>query len=93
MADVDWHQVDLGELAERLHAESSEPDADRTIWAFQQVLTIARGDPELLEFVLAAAICLVARSGETTPRQVLETYVRRAPTDARWYDEIRPLLD
>ena len=93
MVRVDWHDLDLGELSERLRAESSAPDADRTIWAFEQVLTIARGDPELLEFVLAAAVCLVARSDETTPRHVLKTYLRRAPTDARWHDELRPLLD
>ena len=93
MAGVDWHSVDLNQLAERLSDERSAPDAERTLWAFERVLEIARGDPELLEYVLTASICLVARSGGTSPRQVLETWFRRAPSDERWSDEIRPLLD
>ena len=93
MADVDWHAVDLGQLAELLHDERSAPDAERTLWAFERILEIARGDPELLEYVLTASICLVARSGDTSPRHVLETWFRRAPSDERWSGDIRPLLD
>jgi hypothetical protein len=93
MADVDWQAVDLGELAERLSDERSQPDAERTLWAFQRVLEIARGDPELLDYVLTASICLVARSGDMSPRHVLETWFRRAPSDERWSNDIRPLLD
>ena len=93
MAEVDWNAVDLGELAARLQDERSAPDAERTLWAFERVLDIARGDSELLEYVLTAAICLVARAGDTTPRHVLETYFRRSPSDERWTGDIRPLLD
>ena len=57
------------------------------------MLEIARGDPELLEYVLTAAVCLVARRAATTPRHVLETYFRRAPSDERWHEDLRPLLD
>ena len=90
---MDWHSVDLGELARRLHDERSAADAERTLWAFERVLEIARGDAELLEYVLTAAICMVARSDDTTPRHVLETWFRRSPSDERWNGEIRPLLD
>ena len=92
MSGVDWHSVDLGELAARLEAGSA-PDAERTLWAFQRVLEIARGDRELLEYVLTAAICMVARAEDTTPRQILEAWFRRSPSDERWAAEIRPLLD
>ena len=92
VSDVDWHSVDLGELAARLE-EGSAPDAERTLWAFRRVLEIARGDRELLEYVLTAAICMVARSEDTTPRHILEAWFRRSPSDERWDAEIRPLLD
>ena len=92
MDDIDWHAVDLGRCAEHLRGERSGPDAERTVRAFERVLEIARGDSELLEYVLTAAVCLVARSNGTTPRHVLETYFRRAPADERWNDELRPLL-
>jgi hypothetical protein len=89
---VDWHSFDLEQLAERLREERSAPDAERTVWAFERALEIARADAELLDYALAAIVCLLARAGETTPRDVLETYFRRAPSDWRWRDELRPLL-
>jgi hypothetical protein len=92
MAAVDWSGFDLEQLAERLREDRRAPDAERTIWAFERALEIARADPELLDDVLAAIVCLIARVGETTPRDVLETYFRRAPSDWRWRDELLPLL-
>jgi hypothetical protein len=91
--EMDWHGFDLGGLAERLRDDRNPADAERTLWAFERVLEIARGDSELLEYVLVAAVCMVARAGETTPRHVLEAYFRRAPSDERWNEALRPLLD
>ena len=90
--DVDWHEFDLEGLARRLREDRDGPDAERTLWAFERVLEIARGDPELLHYVLTAAVCMVARADATTPRHVLETYFRRAPSDERWHEDLRPLL-
>jgi len=45
-----------------------------------------------LHYVLTAAVCMVARADATTPRHVLESYFRRAPTDERWDEDLRPLL-
>jgi hypothetical protein len=90
--DMDWHEFDLERLADGLRGDRDAPDAERTLWAFERVLEIARGDGELLQYVLTAAVCMVARAEGTTPRHVLETYFRRSPSDERWYAELRPLL-
>jgi hypothetical protein len=89
---TDWGTVDLERLAERLRQERSAPDAEKTIWAFERALEVARVETELLDYVLAAVVCLIARAGDITPREVLETFFRRAPSDLRWRDELRPLL-
>jgi hypothetical protein len=90
--DVDWHEFDLEGLARQLRDDRDGRDAERTLWAFERVLEIARGDPELLHYVLTAAVCMVARADATTPRHVLDTYFRRAPrtsagtrTFGRWW--------
>ncbi len=94
MGAVDWHDFDLERLAERLRMRRSGPDAEKTVWAFERALDVARVDAELLDYLLTAVVCLIARANEeATPRDILETYFRRAPSDARWREELRPLLD
>ena len=92
MEMTDWSDFDLERLAEQLREQHNAPDAEKTIWAFERALEVARLDAELLEYLLAAVVCLVARAGESTPRDVLETFFRRAPSDFRWRDEFRPLF-
>jgi len=62
------------------------------IWAFEQALPVARLDPELLDYLLAAVVCLVARSTERTPRDVLEMFFRRSVDDREWRTRYRPLF-
>jgi hypothetical protein len=92
MRASDWHDVDLDRLAEHLRERRSAPDAEKTLWAFERALEVARIDAELLDYLLTATVCLVARAGDATPRDILESFFRRAPTDVRWREELRPLL-
>ena len=54
------------------------------IWAFEQALGVARIDPGLLEYVLAAVVCMLARSTDQSPRAVLEAFGRRSISDREW---------
>ena len=74
-------------------ATRNGPDAERTIWAFEQALAAARVDELLVEHLLSAAICLVARAADRTPRDVLELYLRRSVPDEVWRERYLPLLD
>ena len=62
------------------------PDGEKMIWAFEQAIRIARIDPDLLEYMLAAVVCLLARSNDGSPRAVLEDFFRRSITDEEWRD-------
>ncbi len=93
MATVDWDEFDLDRLAERLRERRSAPDAEKTVWGFERALEIARLDAALLDYLLTAVVCLNAREADATPRDILEAYFRRAPSDMRWREELRPLLD
>ncbi len=94
MATIDWDEFDLDRLAECLRERRSAPDAEKTVWAFERALDIARVDAALLDYLLTAVVCLIARAtNDATPRDILEAYFRRAPSDMRWREELRPLLD
>jgi hypothetical protein len=92
MSAVDWDTFDLEPLAEEIRATRNGPDAERTIWAFEQVLAAARVDELLVEHLLSAAVCLVARAADRTPRDVLELYFRRSVPDEVWRERYLPLL-
>ena len=92
MPTPDWHDIDLDRLADHLRERRSAPDAEKTLWAFERALEVARIDAELLDYLLTAVVCLAARAGDATPRDILETFFRRAPSDLRWREELRPLL-
>jgi hypothetical protein len=47
----------------------------------------------LLDYLLAAAVCLIAHAECETPRTVLEQVFRRSVTDHEWRHRYAPLLD
>ena len=81
---MDWDNLDLEDLVHELRENVGGPDGEKMIWAFEQAIRVARIDPELLEYMLAAVVCLLARSNDVTPRAVLEDFFRRSITDEEW---------
>lgn len=92
MAAVDWEGFDLDGLAAALRAGGGGPDAERMIWAFEEGLRVARLDPELLSYLLAATSCLLARLDDCSPRDVLEVFFRRSIPDEEWRGRYLPLF-
>ena len=89
---MDWHELDATALFETIREQSPPADAERMVWAFQQVLAAARVDPALLYHLAAAAVCAVAYRDRDTPRGVSEKLFRRAVSDERWQRDYQPLL-
>ena len=89
---MDWEKFDLSRLADELRTSSPGPDAEKMVWGFERALQVARLDPDLLDYVLAAAVCLVARRDECSPRDVLETFFRRSIPDHVWRSRYLPLF-
>jgi hypothetical protein len=92
MATVDWDSFDFDGLAAAVRSRGGGPDAERMIWAFEEALRVARIDPELLSYLLAATTCLVARLEDCSPRDVLEAFFRRAIPDEEWRQSYLPLF-
>jgi hypothetical protein len=95
VATVDWDDFDFDPLVHELRERVGGPDGEKMIWAFEQAVGVARIDPELLEYVLAAVTCLLARATDQSPRDVLETFTRRSVSDDEWrrrYSELIPAL-
>jgi hypothetical protein len=63
------------------------------IWSFEHALAAARVDPHLLDYLLVAAVCLIARAQRETPRTVLGQVFRRSVPDEEWRNRYAPLLD
>jgi hypothetical protein len=93
MTTIDWDEFDLEPLCAEIRAGGGGPDAERTIWAFEQALQAARVDETLLEHLLTATVCLVARAQGCSPRTVLESFFRRSVPDETWRERFLPLLD
>ena len=89
---TDWDHFTLEPLAEELRRTQNAPDAEKMIWAFERALEVGRVDPDLLEHLLAAAVCLVAGRSGHSPRDVLETFFRRSVADEVWAERYRPLF-
>jgi hypothetical protein len=89
---VQWQDIDPEQLFEAVRARGAAPDAERTVWAFERALTVARLDPELLRHLLVASVCLVAYEEKKSPRAVLEELFRRSVSDAEWRERFEPLL-
>lgn len=91
-APVEWQGVDPEQLFEAVRARRAAPDAERTVWAFERALAVARLDPELLRHLLVASVCLVAYEEGKPPRAVLEELFRRSVSDSEWRERFEPLL-
>jgi hypothetical protein len=92
MTDMDWDRLELDDLVRELRENVGGPDGEKMIWAFEQAIRVARIDPELLEYMLAAVVCLLARSSDDSPRAVLEDFFRRSITDREWRERYLPLF-
>jgi hypothetical protein len=89
---VDWDAFELEPLASEIRSERPGPDAEKTVWAFEEALRIARLDPDLLQYLLVAVSCLLARAAGGTPRDVFEEYFRRSVSAEEWRERYLPLL-
>ncbi len=92
MTDMDWDHLELDDLVRELRESVGGPDGEKMIWAFEQAIRVARIDPDLLEYMLAAVVCLLARSSDDSPRAVLEDFFRRSITDQEWRERYLPLF-
>lgn len=89
---VEWRDVEPEALFEAIRERGAAPDAERTVWAFERALSVARLDPELLRHLLVAAVCLVAYEERQSPRAVLDELFRRSVSDGEWRERYEPLL-
>jgi hypothetical protein len=92
MAAVDWDAFDVERLATELRDKRRGPDAERMIWAFEEAVRVARIDEQLLDYLLVATCCLLARVDDSSPREILETFFRRSLTTEEWREHYLPLL-
>lgn len=89
---VHWDEIEPERLFEAVRSRSTSADAERTVWAFERALAVARLDPELLRHLLVATVCLVAYEDGVSPRTVLEQLFRRSVSDTEWRERFEPLL-
>jgi len=89
---VDWNAIDAERLFDAIRERGPASDAERSVWAFERALAVARTDGDLLRHLLIACVCLVAHEEGETPRAVLERLFRRAVSDREWQEEYAPLL-
>jgi hypothetical protein len=87
-----WDDVEPERLFEAIRSRGTAVDAERTVWAFERALAVARVDPELVRHLLVAAVCIVAYEDGTSPRRVLEELFRRSISDTEWRERFEPLL-
>lgn len=89
---MNWETIETERLFEAIRERGPTTDAERTVWAFERALAVARLDPELLRHLLVACVCLVAYEQGQPPRVVLEQLFRRSVSDAEWRADFEPLL-
>jgi hypothetical protein len=95
VATVDWDDFDFDALVHELRERVGGPGGEKMIWALEQAVGVARIDPELLDYMLAAVTCLLARATDRSPRDVLGAFSRRSVADDDWhgrYAELFPAL-
>jgi hypothetical protein len=90
---VDWENFEMNGLARQIRETAKPADAEKTIWAFEEAVRVARIDPELLRYQLAAISCLIARLDDASPRDVFEAFFRRSIADDDWRERFLPLFD
>jgi hypothetical protein len=89
---MDWDRFELSGLAREIRASGKPADAEKMIWAFEEAVRVARIDPDLLSYQLAAITCLIARLDGESPRDVLEAFFRRSIPDDDWRERFLPLF-
>jgi hypothetical protein len=89
---VNWDTFDLGHLTGELRQRPGDADVEKTIWAFEEAVRVARIDDDLLRYQLAAITCLLARAEDIPPRGVLEAFFRRSISDEEWRERLLPLF-
>ena len=87
-----WDAFELDRLASQVRTERPGPDAEKMVWAFERALAVAALDEELLDYLLAAAVCLLAGRDGITPRDVLERYFRRSLSEDAWRERYAHLF-
>jgi hypothetical protein len=92
VALVDWDNFDIEPLTRELRCGVGGPDGEKMIWAFERTLEIARIDPDLLSYVLAAAACLLAHQAGESPGMVLAAFARRSVPDREWRERYAGLF-
>ena len=91
---MDWQELDLSPLFEAIRADTPAPDAERMVWALEQMLRGARIDPGLLDHLAVAAVSRAPPTETATHRgAVLERLFRRAVGDDRWNAEYAELIE
>ncbi len=89
---MDWDRFELSALAHEIRATGKPADAEKMIWAFEEAVRVARIDDALLDYLLVATCCLLARTDGSSPRDILETFFRRSLTTEEWQQYYLPLL-
>jgi hypothetical protein len=89
---MDWHNVDPQPLFASVRGDAPPADAERMVWAFEQVFTAARIDPLLLDHLAAAALCGLAYRDTITPRAAAEQLFRRSVGDDTWHSRYENLI-
>lgn len=89
---MEWNDVDPTAVFEAIRDRGPGPEAERTVWAFERALAVARVDAGLLWHLLAATVSLVAVEEGQTPRGILEQTFRRSIGDAEWQERFAPLF-
>lgn len=92
MSELDWHELDLSALARELRATLPASEAEKMVWAFEQALSAARIDGDLLPYLLAAVASLLATADGSSPRTVFETFFRRSVSDEEWRERYAGLI-
>ena len=87
-----WDDLDLEPLERELRNALPAAEAEKMIWAFEQALSVARLDGDLLRYLLAATASLVARVEDSSPRDVFEAFFRRSVSDEEWRNRYAGLL-
>ena len=86
MSRVDWHELDLEALARELRSTLPPAESEKMVWAFEEALSVAKIDDDLLRYLLAAVASLLARADDSSPRAVFEAFFRRSVSDDEWRD-------
>ena len=89
---MDWDTFDPSSLFAQIRERFLGHEAEQMVWAFEKALDAARIDDRLLDYLLVAAACLLARGQHGTPREVFEQYFRRSVSDEEWRERYAPLL-